>query len=242
MLDFTNIIGAQLNFDFDFNKINDEILSLKSLWKESPISKYWLKKAQSGEVFMSESVSMYDNVTHRYRDGEEIKKAIGNYPSFYNLYLRSHGPEEKFNFENFGVTKYLDHENWIWRDSIKNKISYTMSCIESLPYKTIGLVRVLITEKTFLPTHIDCEAGDLVKDLGKTLGISLISDTGGVPLKIWSKKDNCIKDLWSNSIIFKDSEAHAVPFTDGRRITIRIFGDIDFDRLSPMIDKDTILL
>lgn len=242
MLEFSNIIGARINVNFDFHKINAEILSLRSIWEEAPITKYWLNKAYAGEVFMSESQTMYDNVTHRYRCGEEIKKSIKEFPPFYSLYLRSHELEEKISLKNFGYTKYLNHDTWQWRESIRSKIPYTIACIESLPYKTVGIVRVLITEKTFLPTHIDCENLSAINDIGQTLGISIISETGGVPLKIWSKQDDCVKDLWGNTIIFKDSEAHAVPYTEDRRITIRVFGDIDLDRLSSLVDEDSILL
>lgn len=242
MADFNNLIAARLNLEFDFERINSEILSLRPLWEESPITKYWLNKALAGAVFMSEEEELYNNITYRYRSGEIIKKEIKEFPAFYNLYLKSHGAEENFKLRNFGVTKYLDHKEWIWRETIRDKIPYTISSIETLPYKTIGLVRTLITEKTFLPTHIDCEEYNLIDDIGKTLGISIISDTGNVPLRIWSKKDNCVKEVWGNCLIFKDSEAHAVPYTNGRRITIRIFGDIDLEKLAPLIDEKTILL
>jgi hypothetical protein len=42
-------------------------------------------------------------------------------------------------------------------------------------------------------------------------------------------------------MIFRDSQPHGVPYTPGIRITIRIFGEIDFDALEKYIDKSSIV-
>jgi hypothetical protein len=72
------------------------------------------------------------------------------------------------------------------------------------------------------------------------LGLSLIPLTGQVPLRIWSSTENAVKEVEGNAMLFRDSQPHGVPFTKDVRITIRIFGNIDFNDLSNYIDINTI--
>jgi hypothetical protein len=77
-------------------------------------------------------------------------------------------------------------------------------------------------------------------DITKTLGLSLVPLTGNVPLRIWSSTENAVKEVEGNAMLFRDSQPHGVPFTKDARITIRIFGDIDFNDLDDYIDLNTI--
>jgi hypothetical protein len=159
---------------------------------------------------------------------------------FYTLYLRSPGDENLFLERSFKITKHLDHSNWVWRDSLRSLIPYTIEKISTLPFKKIGLIRVFITENTFFPTHYDYDPKYPI-DITKSLGISLVPLTGGVPLKIWSGVDKQIKEVHGHAHIFRDSQPHGVPFTDQTRITIRIFGDIDYNGLEKLIDNESII-
>lgn len=249
MISFDQVLACKLKTNFDFEKIANELLNCRSSWVETPIWQNWIDMAKRGEFFKVESDEMYDKISRSYKDanGFEIKDDR-EFKGFYNLYLTSPEVESDFKNRSFNRTKYLDHSLWRWRPSLKHKIPYTIQCIESLPYKSIGLIRVFITKNTFFPTHYDYDynldnsnlSGQ--DDLTKTLGVSLVPSTGDVPLKIWSNKDNCVKTIHGNSMLFRDSQPHGVPFTAGTRITIRIFGNIDFNLLEDYIDKDSIVL
>jgi hypothetical protein len=248
MIDFKHVLAANINTDFDFNLISQEIINCKSNWIETPIWQNWIDMAESGQFFKVETDEMYNKISRSYKDatGKEIRDKR-ELDGFYNIYLRAPEEEAEFKNKSFNRTKYLTHSDWRWRPSLAGKLPYTIKCIESLPYKSIGLVRVFITKNTFFPTHYDYdynldtvnESG--VDDLTKTLGISLIPSTGDVPLKIWSNIDNSVKTVHGNSMIFRDSQPHGVPYTPGIRITIRIFGEIDFDALEKYIDKSSIV-
>lgn len=247
MINFESLLAANLNFNFDYDKIGQELMSCRPYWSKTPIWQSWIDMAETGKFFKVESDDYYNRITRSYKtpDGK-IMVDKREFEGFYNLYLRSPEEETKFNDRSFNRTKYLNHLDWRWRDSLKNKISYTIECIESLPYKSIGLIRVFITENTFFPTHFDYDYNldsnnDTGKDdISKTLGISLIPLTGGCPLRIWSSSENQVKEVYGNAMLFRDSQPHGVPFTKDTRITIRIFGDIDFNDLNKYIDPKTI--
>jgi hypothetical protein len=42
-------------------------------------------------------------------------------------------------------------------------------------------------------------------------------------------------------MIFNDSAWHGVPLTDGTRITIRIFGDANFEDFSKFLNKENVV-
>lgn len=247
MIDFETLLAARLDLPFDYEKIGQELLSCRPYWSKTPIWQSWIDMAETGTFFKVESDDYYNRITRSYKNNEgKILVDKREFEGFYNLYLRSPEDESKFIERSFNRTKYLNHERWQWRKSLESKISYTIKCIESLPYKSIGLIRVFITENTFFPTHFDYDY-NLDKsntsgkdDISKTLGLSIIPLTGGCPLKIWSVEDNSVKEIYGNAMLFRDSQPHGVPFTKDTRITIRIFGEIDFKDLERFIDQSSI--
>lgn len=248
MTAFDKILAANLNFDFDYDKIGREIINCRSSWIQTPIWQNWIDMAFDGKFFKVETNEMYERISRSTKDenGNEVKDDR-ELKGFYNLYLTTPEKESEFKNRSFNRTKYLNHQNWHWRNSLKDKIPYTINCIEKLPFTKIGLIRVFITENTFFPTHFDYEQFRDTEnttgqdDLTKTLGISLIPRTGNVPLKIWSKTDQTVKQVPGHAMIFKDSEPHGVPYTPELRITIRIFGNINFNNLKPYIDTTSII-
>lgn len=237
---YDKIVAADLKLNFDFEKISKEIISCRSFWSYTPIWHKWINDANNGSVFKVETDELYNKVTSKV-PGLVLEKEL---PGFYTLYLRNPIGDLKKK-ESFSITKYLDHTSWEWNPDLKHNIPYTIQCIESLPYSQIGLIRIFITENTFLPTHSDydqnLEKSSIGTDISKTLGISIVSSTGGVPLKIWSKKENAVKEVHGHCHIFRDSIPHGVSFTKDIRITIRIFGEILYDNLEKLIDWNSVI-
>lgn len=247
MINFETLLTAKLQFNFDYQRIGQELLNCREFWSKTPIWKSWIDMAENGTFFKVETEDYYNRISRSYKTNEgRTMVDKREFDGFYNLYLRSPEEENKFFERSFNRTKYLDHDRWDWRTSIKAKIPYTIQCIESLPYKNIGLIRVFITENTFFPTHFDYDLNlDNKNDTGedditKTLGLSLVPLTGQVPLRIWSSTENAVKEVEGHAMLFRDSQPHGVPFTKDTRITIRIFGDIDFNDLNDNIDITTI--
>lgn len=235
----TDILAAELKFNFDYERIKQEILSLKSDWIYTPPYKANLDIAKMGIVFLSDSNDLYNKIDYMDDNNQIVKRELTGQ---YVFYLSSHR-ENKTNNTKFAYTKHLDVDGWDWVDGYREKIPYTISCIESLPYSKLGLIRVFITENTFFPTHRDTNAGGPLipsKNYNECLGISIIPDTGNVPMAIESFTTDEVYKISGNAMLFNDSAPHGVEFTSGIRITIRIFGTIDFQDLIPYIDKQQI--
>jgi len=67
----------------------------------------------------------------------------------------------------------------------------------------------------------------------RAIGLSLIPATGGVGMLVWNEHKRRVLELRGHCLLFDDSRWHGVPMTRGMRIAMRIFGEIDFERLRP---------
>jgi hypothetical protein len=93
-------------------------------------------------------------------------------------------------------------------------------------------VRVFVYRDSFLPVHRDTIADtDALDDPGKLLGISLVPARGDVGTLIWDDSGR-VHDLRGQCFMFDDSRWHGVPMTQGLRITLRVFGELDHGRLN----------
>lgn len=239
-MNVTDMLAAGLNFDFDFEKIKQEILKLKPIWVYTPPTAANIAAGLRGAIFMTGSEEMYKSIdnTDIVKD-PTIKK---EYKGQWVFYMRRH-INNPSNITNFSITKNLPTEGWSWIDQVAQDAPYTVQCIESLPFKKIGCIRVFITENTFFPTHRDYGMfGPAVQaaEYEKTLGVSLLPDTGGVPMSIQSYKTNEIYEVTGNAMLFNDSAWHGVKFTPGMRITIRVFGEVDYQDFVPYIDSSRV--
>jgi hypothetical protein len=232
----TDLLGAEMELSLDYKKIKEEMLALKPFWIYTPPYKRNLDAAKTGIIFQSGTEYLNEQID--YIDENNLIQNR-NLKGQYIFYLTEH-KDNLSNNKRFAYTKQLSSDGWSWIDKYRDLMPYTIKCIEDLPYSTIGLVRVFVTENTFFPTHIDTKKlvdGKFVQsdDYSKCLGISIIPDTGNVPMSIWSFKNKEIYKIYGNAMLFNDSAPHGVNFTPGTRITIRIFGNIDFQKLEPYI-------
>ena len=239
-MDIKNILAASLDLDFDYNKIKEEILTTKQFWNHSPPYDFNVQAAKQGQIFASESLDLYDRVDYQTKQHRYISKDLRGQ---YIFYMRYHEDNKK-NVNRFDITKKLDVQKWRWREEIIEKTPYIKSCIESLPYEHIGCIRVFITENTFFATHRDYGWGEdrLSKDYDSCFGLSIIPNTGGVPMKIHSFATGKIHEVSGNAMLFNDSAWHGVGIVNDTRITIRVFGKIDYQKFLPFINQDSVIL
>jgi hypothetical protein len=240
-MDLKKIMAVSLNLPIDYEKIKKELLSTREMWKFSPPWESNIRKALSGQIFMSESLNNYHRADYQNDVTKQVVKK--ELPGQYIFYLREN-LDNVNNIKRFDYTKTLPTDKWVWIDHFKTSLPYTIECIENLPYKHIGCIRVFITENTFFATHRDYGWGrnNLSKDYDRCFGLSIIPDTGGVPMKIQSFKNNNVYDIYGNAMLFNDSAWHGVPYVSGLRITIRIFGEINYQSFMPYMDSDTLVI
>lgn len=233
-MNVTDLLAAELNLPFDYEKIKSEMLSLRQYWKYTPPYKEHIDSALAGLVFKSESDDLYKKIDYIDTNNTHVHNGMQGQ---YIFYLREN--DNNLNAEKFIVTKSLPTNSWNWIEKYKNIMPYTIECIESLPYTQIGCIRVFVTENTFFPTHRDYGVGGppvLSTEYAKTLGLSIIPDTGNVPMQIFSYKNKEVCKVPGNAMLFNDSAFHGVEYTPGIRITIRVFGEIDFQKFIPYIN------
>jgi hypothetical protein len=122
---------------------------------------------------------------------------------------------------------------WSWIKSLN--IPYTQSVIESIPFKPLGPVRVVYFPDIPCMTHTDWNDPS---DLMHTLGLSIIPSTGNTYCNVWS--DQLQKDvpIYGHAMLLNDSIPHWVPKATGTRITMRVFGEIDYSWFNDKIDTN----
>jgi len=220
-------IGAALGCEFDYPRMANEILSCREHFAHTPPHQRLVDRALAGDIpFMSESEERY-RATDTLAGGAIRTNRLRGASMFY---LRNSCDGDVRRDPRFFVTKVLNHESWYWRPDLEARIAYTIGCIESLPYRTLGLVRVFVYENTFMPTHRDTEP-ERGYDRSRAVGLSVIPATGGVGMLIWDDAARRVRELEGHCLLFDDSRWHGVPMTRGTRITLRIFGDLDHAQL-----------
>lgn len=205
-------------FDLAYDKdlITQEILSCSESFFEIPPYEKWINLGIENKIPMIESLDRYQSITF-IKNEQIIRKEI---PSPRSLYLKS----PKIDFKKYNQLKTFNANCCVWNGEVLDKIPYTKKVIESLPFNTIGIVRVFLTENTFLPTH-----NDKTGILKNNLGISLVPISSGSPLIIFDRDSYKRYPVFSSSFIFDDSNLHGIPMVEGIRIDIRIFGEFRND-------------
>jgi hypothetical protein len=139
--------------------------------------------------------------------------------SWKSIFLTKNDTEE---FKDFKSAKRIKHTQWYWNDLYD--IPYIKKLIESLPLTTVGMVRAFIATGP-LPIHVDNDKNtptDLSYNLGLTIASRLTEPMTMEPnLKIKEKY-----------ILFNDTVPHGFPNNQDTQISIRIFGDFDYEKFN----------
>ncbi len=122
-------------------------------------------------------------------------------------------------FVDFKSAKSLKHSEWFWDEGLE--IPYIKSLVQALPITEIGMVRAFILSGP-LPMHID--TNDKTPDeLSFKLGLTIASKLEE-PMTL----DGTL--ISEKYILFDDSVSHGFPKATGTQISIRIFGNFDYEK------------
>lgn len=146
----------------------------------------------------------------------------------YSLFLRNTKDNVEYSYRG---AKSGTIDSYEWADL---KIPYTKSVIESLPFTKLTAVRVVYFPDVPCVEHTDWDNSN---DHIHTLGLSIIPSTANTYCEVWNKKLNDYVPIPGNAMLLNDSIKHRVPKGTGTRITMRVFGEIDYkwfeDKLVP---------
>jgi hypothetical protein len=122
-------------------------------------------------------------------------------------------------FEDFKTAKLIPHSDWEWDETIH--IPYIKSLVKSLPIKTIGMIRAFVLTGP-LVVHVDSD-NTTPLDLDKNLGLTIATKMNG---PMWMEGGIEVKE---KCVFFNDSVPHGFPQGVGEQISIRIFGEFEYD-------------
>lgn len=146
----------------------------------------------------------------------------------YSLFLRKNSEFIDYSYRG---AKQANGSLWNWDYELH--IPYTRSVIESLPFREIGTIRVVYFPNVPCVEHTDW---DNETDKIHSLGLSLIPSTGNTWCEVWSEQLESYVKIPGNAMLLNDSIKHRVPCSEGTRITMRVFGDIDYSWFINKID------
>tara|TARA_B110000971_G_C19814002_1_gene410165 strand:- start:145 stop:714 length:570 start_codon:yes stop_codon:yes gene_type:complete len=137
--------------------------------------------------------------------------------SWNTIWIRTNSIAE---FTDFKLAKGIDHSEWEWREDLT--IPYIKSLVESLPIRTIGMIRAFILTGP-LPIHTDSNEST-PKALDYNLALTIASKLE-VPMTMTAGTK--VKE---KTIFFNDSIPHGFPDAVGTQMSIRVFGDFEYDK------------
>ena len=137
--------------------------------------------------------------------------------SWNTIWIRTNSIAE---FTDFKLAKGIDHSEWEWREDLT--IPYIKSLVESLPIRTIGMIRAFILTGP-LPIHTDSNEST-PKALDYNLALTIASKLE-VPMTMTDGTK--VKE---KTIFFNDSIPHGFPDAVGTQMSIRVFGDFEYDK------------
>lgn len=254
-MNYNNILAAKLNLDLDYERIFQEMLACKDQWVYTPSKDSQLEDGLQKRTFLvadeqiykdSDYVVVDKNADLSTREGYEksVKIVTNKFRGPDIFYLRIN-EKSIYEAESYRQSKRRGLEGWKWRDDLVDKIPYFIEVVEKI-FTKISLIRVFVMNDTFLVTHRDYVSDQsrfydmdyYCTEYEKVLGLSIIPSTGNVPMKIWSRQDQKVVDVPGNAMLFNDSVFHGIPITEGYRITIRIFGELDYSQFDGKLDPE----
>jgi hypothetical protein len=124
-------------------------------------------------------------------------------------------------FTDFKNAKKISHTDWYWDENFN--LPYTRSVINSLPAKSIGMVRIMIADGP-LPLHTDCDK-ETPQHYSYRLGLTI------APIQT-QKMQLGENKIAGNQYFFNDSIPHGFPESIDMQISVRVFGEFEYDKFN----------
>lgn len=124
---------------------------------------------------------------------------------------------------------------WVW-GGLSHQTPYLREIAESLPFEVLDVARVMtIPMGGFGPVHADKPEGEAEHSEKDFLGLTLQLDNGGVRMEVKARSGD---HHWVDSpaFLFLDTAPHGVSTPKRTRVTYRIYGKVNYDKLKSMID------
>jgi hypothetical protein len=175
---------------------------------------------------LTEAMKSPDCVPFCYKDPLNDNQECNSY----SLFLRENNTMPQYSYRG---AKLAELNDWDWSKSLD--IPYTISAIEKLPFKKLGTVRAVYFPDVPCIEHTDWDDSSNLKN---TLGLSLIPTLGQTHCNVWSEKLSKYVSIPGHAMLLNDSNRHNVPKTTGLRITVRLFGEIDYTKFDDAIVRE----
>lgn len=154
----------------------------------------------------------------------------GDKVTAYSLFLRISTTDTEYSYRG---AKSADFNSWTWDNDLD--VSYTRNVIDNMPFTALGTVRVVYFPDVPCVEHTDW---DDPTDTKHALGLSIIPNTAGTVCNVWCEEKNKYVSIPGNAMLLNDSIKHNVPAGTGTRITMRVFGEIDYSWFNNKIDTN----
>lgn len=127
--------------------------------------------------------------------------------------------------------KATNYESWEWDYSLD--IPYTRSVIDAMPFKVLGPVTIVYFPEAGVIPHVDW---DDPADTKHSLAITLLPDPAGVSCDVWIEELQKFVSIPGHAMLLNDGVIHKVAKPKGIRITMRLFGEMDYSYFKDNID------
>jgi hypothetical protein len=217
-----NLRYAKLDYHYDQARVREEILAHSFV--DIPASQQFL----SARTFDLVDPSLYDQVT--VVQGQEILH--GTLPSWQG-YSFTHIPGDRMSSYG-GNRSRLGSEQWQWKPQAQ--CDYIKQITEDLGFTSVQNVRAMsLKPPGFGPVHNDLPfSSDYYSD---HISVTLNIESGGQPLT--AMIDGQIREFNDSCFLFRDDCWHGVGQVTSQRIQLRINGQVDRDRITALISKES---
>jgi hypothetical protein len=123
-------------------------------------------------------------------------------------------------FRDFKTAKSIPHSEWYWDETLDTP--YLKELVESLPLSKVGMIRAFILNGP-LVMHKDSH-NDTPNDLNFKIGLTISTKIEG-PMQLEESEP-----VEGYDVLFNDAYLHGFPNSTGEQISIRVFGEFDYDK------------
>lgn len=228
MIPLSAVKFAELEFDYDRKKLENEILAVRPWFESMPASVLWSRPHKDINVGTHEEIL---KVTVIDPNDNVIQKDL---PSWSGLSL-THIPGQPKSV--LGGNKYRNTYNgpWTWRDDVS--VPYLKELVESLQFEELHSVRIMVLPLGGIGlVHTDSTDAYYFNNISITLNVN----SGGSPI-IFKRGDSTYSVEEPRAFLFQDNCPHGVPRVVRDRVQVRINGKPNKEFVDALLKIETIV-